>query len=389
MKYFPFWIAWILGTGLAFGGPAESQTARLWAVVPQVDDGVKVETGTGERTPRLLVRWEILAEGSKIRVPQGKSVALMCSTDRWVELQGKADWILNAAACVEGQMAYPGAFQELSPSRGRIPGVDATMALGRPTRGNDELVVLLSPRRTAVAEARPEIRWLGHEGASEYEIDISDPPHGAVRIASRDAVCAADPAWGGDLVCSYPWPESHPGLSAGKTYGLRVGYRIRITSPLKADKDRRRLVRLGEAEARQLGKDLDRLDRLDDTARLLLSGGVYARNGLYADAIAAYQQMIDPHAAGPLQVTLADLYLEVGLVTRAVKGYEAAYKGSRQHAVQAAAAFGLGRCRYEWKEYDKALPYFQEARDAFRELGFKQEADAAGAAVRKVAGGGG
>lgn len=117
------------------------------------------------------------------------------------------------------------------------------------------------------------------------------------------------------------------------------------------------------------------------TARALARAGVYAEHGLYADAIAAYREVLRPDSAAATRVTLADLYFKVELDRWAYRHYEEVSTASDEPGVLAAAALGLGRVHYARGGFPEARDHFRQAEALYARLGLTEEQAAARAAA--------
>jgi tetratricopeptide (TPR) repeat protein len=113
---------------------------------------------------------------------------------------------------------------------------------------------------------------------------------------------------------------------------------------------------------------------LNGEARLLLEADLYAREGLLAEAITAYQKFLLVQDIPEVRVTLGDILLEVGLSRLAANTYREVLDRNSEIAAQAAAEFGLGRVEYNRINLNQAACHFSKARELYTSLSLKKEA---------------
>ena len=123
-------LIWLI---LACGGPSPSRAtpenkvlvpaeAGLTALLTQVEGSnviVVESTDAGEQSTRLALPGQMLSSGTRIRVPAGVEILLVCSSDHVVKLAGEVDWQLTEAACDQGTELPPGTFRTHAPKGGR------------------------------------------------------------------------------------------------------------------------------------------------------------------------------------------------------------------------------------------------------------------------------
>ena len=370
-------LVWIFGflSLIAVAGDTNAQEQK--AVVTQVQRTV---TDSAAREIRTL---DILPAGSKLHVPRGGRIGLICSSDHWVDLVGVSNWVLNEDSCRAGRELEPGTYRSLAPRGGRFRTVDGVLVIERDTRDLPTEVVLLSPRETLVREARPKLRWFRQPGAVEYEIELTGSA-GSVLLRIEDEACAPEVGWEGAEVCSVTWPSAHPGLNFGDWCRVNVGYRTRRAAALTRDDPTglgRRVERLGQAREIVLSRRLEAREDLwlSEAGRALYEAGLFVEFRLYADAITSYRRARSLGSSA-VTVTLGDLYFETGLPGLAAEHYSLALK-DQDSAIQAASRFGLGRVWFIYHEFDKASDFFHSAEELLENLGLLSEQKAAGQMV--------
>jgi hypothetical protein len=367
----------------------------LTAVLSQVEGNVTVKEeaprrrssnpGPPIRQARFL---QVVRAGDEIRVPAEAGAGLVCSNDRWIALPQGMESRLTQDLCLQGKPLPPGTYKKLAPVGGRFQSVEGALVLERNTRApEDELFgapTLLSPRNTSLLDARPEIVWTSVKGAIEYEIALEGSKSFRVRLDASETRCdRSGDDWGEIRVCSLPWPDSIPDLPSEEIVFLSVGARHGLASPLRKDSESSRIQRLTEERAEEVRSSLEKLRDLplECEARQLLEADVYARAGVFSEAISGYRKALVHWDAPESRITLGDVYLAVGLLRSAAHCYRAALESNPDSAVQAAAEFGLGKVEYARQYHEQAIPHFQRARNLYVLAGLEAEAKVAGRAL--------
>jgi tetratricopeptide (TPR) repeat protein len=116
---------------------------------------------------------------------------------------------------------------------------------------------------------------------------------------------------------------------------------------------------------------------LEGAALGIAQAGLFASEELYADAAESYRHALVLAPSPELHVTLADIYLVVGLHQRAETHYREALVGGVPPGVEAAATFGLGRLEYARGRFHKAAAVFRQAREKYAALALTEEEAAA------------
>lgn len=375
---------------LLAGRVAAQKPADLTAVLTQIEGQVTLSSqGRGDfRSVRRAARRQVIRQGEAVHVPAGAQVALVCSTERLVSLTGPGDWILDAAVCGRGLPLPGNSYRNLASYAGRILPRNGALLLELETR-NVEVgpgPVLLSPRNTAVMDPCPRLVWTQVPDAAEYEIELRGPVATSIRLAAADLHCGHGSGPWHDLeVCSWTpsarWPAPRP----EQPVFLKFGSRQASKAALRQVREVYEIHLLSADDQRGVREDLRQIASLpvDQASRLLLTAGVYARGGLYADAIAAYDEALQAQEMPEARVTLGDLYLTVGLIVLADREYRQVLAGTPEPAARAAAELGLGQAACFRKLFGEARAHFERARELYAKLGLAAEAaDARAAAAR-------
>jgi tetratricopeptide (TPR) repeat protein len=197
--------------------------------------------------------------------------------------------------------------------------------------------------------------------------------------------------WHGLEVCSWASSGKWPALEPEKPVLLEFGSRQALTAPLRQVREVYEIHLLPASEQSRVRENLSQIAALsmDKASRLLLAAGVYAQSGLYADAIATYDEALQSQEMPEARVTLGDLYLTAGLTAFADREYRQVLTGAPDSAARAAAELGLGYVSWFRKLFSDARAHFERSRELYARLGLPAEAeDARAAAARLQAPGG-
>jgi len=379
----------------ALEAPAGARPEPLTAVLVEVQGDVtiaepapRIQGGPGLELVRRARALQALKMGDEVHLPPGSQAGLVCSTDRWIALAGGRDQLLTAQLCRAGRPLPPGTYRRLAPTVGRLCHLGLAAILeGNTRRPEDDdfaIPLLVSPRRTAVLDGRPAIRWRPIPEAVEYEIELTGRYPFQLRLDAAQIPC--DERWGDLVVCVLPYPGREKELPAGEVSFLSVGARSELLGVLRKESKPNRVRRLPTAQAAGVRAELARLEELPlgSASRELLAADLYVRQGLMGEAIAAYQRSLALRDAPEVRVTLADVYLMVGLLRLAAHGYQRARDESSDGAVAAGAELGLGRVEQIRCNRSAALAHFRQARDRYVALGLQAERARVEKAVRKL-----
>lgn len=357
---------------------AQAAGERFKALVTWVDDRVTVSSSP-EGAIRQLRDGELIVEGTKVHLPAGQKLGLLCSSDHWIELRGSLDWILTPDACEPGELDL-GTFRWLVADAGRYDLVAGIWVKKRPVRDDPDRAIALSPRRTAVRQSRPTVVWRAlhppEDESGEYEIEISglETPH---FVPAQQAGCRIEPAWGNLRVCTAPWPQGHPGLEPGRVLFWNVGYRASIAAPMVREKESARVSRPSHKVVEQLEASLEKLAArpLNPIDRSLVTAGLLAEKQLYAEAIEELRQI--PETDPTLQIAIGDLYLAMELNELADELYQNVLDATDDPLTEAAAAYGLGRSATALRQFEEAIRAFGRASELYATDGYNEYSELA------------
>jgi hypothetical protein len=368
---------------LASPGAAQ-KPADPTAVLTQIEGQVTLssESRVEFRSVRRAAQRQIIRRGEVVHVPAGAQATLICSTERLVSLIGPRDWVLDATACGRGLPLPESSYRNLAPYAGRILPKNGALLLEFETR-NVEVgpgPILLSPRNTAVLEAYPRLVWTRVPDAVEYEIELRGPVGLSIRLAANDLHCGHGSGPWHDLdVCSWAPSGKWPALEPEKAVFLKLGSRQAPNASWRQVSEVNEIHLISVNDQRSVCEGLRRIATLplDKVNRLLLTAGVYAQSGLYADAVDNYDEALQAQEIPEARVTLGDLYLTLGLPVRAEHEYRQVLAGAPAPAAQAAAELGLGQAAYFRKLFGDARAHFERARELYATLGLAAEAEEA------------
>lgn len=379
----------VLGTLLfllALPGAAQ-ETRELTALLARVEGRVTLSPASRAElgSVRLAAQRQVLRGGALVHLPAGARATLVCSTDALVSLEGPLDWVLDAASCGRGRPLPQSSYRNMTTHAGRILPRSGALLLELEPRIVEAGLepVLLSPRNTAILDARPPLVWTRATGALDYEIKLRGAVEMSIPVAAGDLQCGPGSGrWRDFDVCSWEPSGRWPALEPGKPVALSLGSRRTAAAPFRHGRESWQIQLLPVEGQRRVQEDLRQLAELplDEASRLLLTAGVYARAGLYADAMAAYEEALQAQEMPEARVTLGDLYLTAGLTAPAEREYRQVLAGASS-AARAAAEFGLGQAACFRRRFDDARAHFERACKLYTALGLPAEAEEARAAA--------
>lgn len=373
---------------LASPGAAQ-KPGNLTAILSQIDGQVTLSSeGRAEfRSVRRAAQRQVIRRGEVVHVPAGAQVTLICSTETLVSLTGPRDWTLDETACRQGLPLPESSYRNLASYAGRILPKKGVLLLELEMR-HVELglgAILLSPRNTAVMDAYPRLVWTQVPDAMEYEVKLrGSSVEISIRLTADDFHCGRGSGPWRDLdVCSWAPSARWPALEPEKLVSLEIGSRRTSTASLRQVHERYQIHLLAVNDQRNLQEGLRQIATfpVDKASRLLLAAGAYARRGLYADAIATYEEALQTQEVPEARVTLGDLYLTLGLTALAKREYRQVLAGTPDPVTQAAAEIGLGQVAYFRRLFDDAQAHFEHARELYALFGLPAEAEDARAAA--------
>ncbi len=364
--------------------------ADLTAVVTQMEGQVTLsaESRAEFRSVRHVAQRQIIRRGEAVHVPTGAQVTLICSTETLVSLTGPREWVLDSRACAQGLSLPESSYRNLASYAGRILPRKGALLLELETRYVEVGLgaILLSPRNTATMDANPSLVWARVPDALEYEIKLRGPIETSIQLAADEIQCGRGSGpWRGLDVCSWAASGKWPALEREKPVSLSFGSRPSSTAPFRRMREMYRIYLWSVNDQRSVQEALHQFAALpvDKASRLLLTAGAYAQGGLYADAIATYDEALQVQEMPEARVTLGDLYLAIGLTALADREYRQVLAGTPQASARAAAELGLGQVAYFRKLFDDARSHFECASEIYTSLGLPGEAEDARAAAAR------
>ena len=364
--------AFFLGLGTAAAG-------ELTGTITQVSmaaASVKLR-GPGMSEFPAAAPWQVIRSGVVLEVPDEVTVGVVCSTGQFVRIPGRASWRLDGRSCAAGTMLKVSEYALVAPQGGRLKSIRGFMVLQKEMRGEEDpdplAPIVLSPRNTAIRSPRPSLRWLQVPSAAEYRIKWSGRGGNAFtrQLDADDLACETDPA--GHGICEMPWPEDRPDLPPSRTFFLSVAARGGVADPWH-ELDAVKVRTLAVEDAASLKQRLRSLEEVG--LGQVAQANALAESGLYEEALGIYQRAVEDTPAAVLRISLADLYLTIGLPRLADPLYRQVLE-HRDPAIRAAAAFGLGRTEYARARYREAAAQFRQSGQLYKELRLREEKIAA------------
>jgi tetratricopeptide (TPR) repeat protein len=202
-------------------------------------------------------------------------------------------------------------------------------------------------------------------------------------VDASEITCVDDPMAAPNRICSLPWPASEWPLEPGQRYFLTVAARRGVAAdPRSSEKSALRTLTegtAGELEVAVAGIEALALDAL--TQDLLLAG-IYAGQGLYGDAIDAYERALAAQPSPVVYVALGDVHGEMALYRWAFEAYQEALEllpeDEDDPSVRAAAEFGVGRVYYNYADnFSEAAKHFAAAAHLYEQVSADEWQEAA------------
>jgi hypothetical protein len=376
----------------AVGQSAAKGPSDLTGLLTQIDGPVTLSSGGREefRSVRRAAQRQAVRRGEVVHVPADARAVVICSTEALVNLAGPRDWVLDAPGCGRGAPLPVGSYRSLASFAGRLLPRDGALLLELETREVEvgPGPVLLSPRNTAVMEARPRLVWTRVEDAVEYGIAVRGAAVGAsIQLAADEVRCGPGSGPWQDLdVCSWVPTGKWPALEPGRPVWLRLRSRQARTAPWREARQVYRVQLLPPGERQAVEERLRQLSALplQRASGLLLAAGAYARAGLVGDAVAAYDEELRVLEVPEARVTLGDIYSTLGLTALAEGQYRKVLADAADPAARAAAELGLGQAAYRRTRYGESGSHFERARELYAALGLVAEAEQAQTAAGRA-----
>jgi hypothetical protein len=216
--------------------------------------------------------------------------------------------------------------------------------------------IVLAPRKTSLLDPRPRIRWSAVDGVTAYKVQVQ----GRGVNWTTDVVSKTEIAYSGDALLpgvAYKVIVSAGGHRSDEDGAPGLGFTI---------------LRPEEAGSIQVDEKKIRDLRLSESATRLLVATYFADRKLNAEAIEHLEALLALNEPAPLRL-LADLYLRIGLNTRAEATYlKAAEVSKRKKDLegQALAQAALARLYHEaFSNQQEASRYADEAIGIYIKLG--------------------
>lgn len=207
----------------------------------------------------------------------------------------------------------------------------------------DEIPYIISPRRTAILDDKPMLRWNPVPGAKSYTVNVEgEGVNWTTQVSATQIVYSGQPPLK---------PGSHYRLSVVADTGASS-----VDEPVspgglnfkRLDTDRAKLVQVAAAKIAQ--------QKWTDEAKALALANLYTKNGLIADAIATLEKLINSGVqTAPIYRTLGELYLDyLGLVPQASVYYSKAVNliDTKDVEEQTAVQEGLARVQQSLKNIE-------------------------------------
>lgn len=369
-------------------------TPALTAVITQVHGKALIIESTSQ--PRVVKPLQVVRSGSLLQLPADTQVGLICLNDNWIQLSGSIEWELNESNCQNGRLLPTGTYQSMAPQHGRIVNLDGSLLVVERTREQNgdygNIPVILSPRNTKLLDTPSSLQWIAVEGAIEYKLSLSGlTAFDEIILDSAKLVCVEDTNRNESQICTTEWPNQWK-LEAGRRYFLTISARTTIASPLReSETSKLQTIIAVDADAVRTRGTAIRELHLDPETQTLWLANLYAENGIYAEAITSYEQLVDAQPAPATYLMLGDLYRSIELQRYAANAYQSTLDLLKDQeddlAVRAAVEFGMGQLEYSRSQSELAESHFVTAVDLYRQLESNEElllaAENALAEVRK------
>ncbi|MBC6479083.1 MAG: hypothetical protein GDA56_16265 [Hormoscilla sp. GM7CHS1pb] len=177
-----------------------------------------------------------------------------------------------------------------------------------PSAIDPEIPYLISPRATLLLEDRPLLRWNAVPGTQSYTVKLVGP----------------GVYWETQVQTNYlKYPGDQP-LQPGANYQIIV-YSDNEASSLDEDSQGLEFTLLSRTRARQVREEIAQLQQqqLPDTAFALALARLYSKHGLFAEAIATLEKLIENGTqTAAIDRILGELYEQVGLIPLGDRQYQ-------------------------------------------------------------------
>ena len=243
-----------------------------------------------------------------------------------------------------------------------------------PHRGDDiawnnaSIPYVISPRRTALLNDKPTLRWNPVAGETNYTVSIEgEGVNWTTQVSSPQVIYSGESP-----------------LKPGSSYLLMV--KANSTGVSSLDEPVRpgglNFSLLGENQAQlvRAAKEQIEQQKWTDQAKALALAHLYTKNDLISEAITTLEELVQSGVqTAPIYRTLGDLYLNyLALVPQARDYYSKAVElaSSNNLEERTAAQDGLGQVQKALGNKDEAVRWLTQARDGYKSLGDSERASA-------------
>ncbi|NOT33677.1 MAG: hypothetical protein HOP12_05835 [Candidatus Eisenbacteria bacterium] len=312
---------WLLAGALLLASivaPAARAATDPVAVVAAVKGRVEISTGHSRAAVRAVFG-RALERGDKVTVGTGGSATLFFNDGNVIELSERSALTIGGRVVAGAHSAaLPGdVFAQVS--RFVTAGSRQTGLVAMADMRSDadaSLPLLLAPRRSAVLDDAPTLRWRTVIGAKGYRVRVTTAS--GAEVWTRE-VAATD---GAEQALAYPGDA--PRLVAATEHGWEVEA-FDAKGTLRRESTTLRVL---GSEAR--GSVRTNLARITESAggerspaARFLAGSYLSGLGLYEEATLQFRALaaLDPASPAPHEA-LGNLYLSVGLTDRAAAEFQ-------------------------------------------------------------------
>lgn len=305
-------------------GTLELQGADWNAFVP-VADGAKLRAGDRLRLEADAQASVVCADGTRVELQPGTAPAPCQSVANRLLFDIDQAPLANAV---------------LSPDAADIPQI-------------------ISPRATALLTTTPAIRWTAVDGTEAYTVTLQREGEDIWSVTTNDTMLT--------------YPADQPPLEPGPIYRFVV-----VADDGSREYAQGSGVQLLDAEqAQTIDTAARQIEELivDDVTKRVLLVNLYAKNGLYADALALLETQAGPGDQAATLRLQGDIYVAIGLPNLAVAPYTQAIMVAKQSGDR------LGQAQANWmlgtvyrrlggaENRERAVTHYQQALQFYQEVG--------------------
>ncbi len=301
---------------------ASAASADPVAVLAAVKGRVEVTPARGGPAVRATFG-RALERGDRVSVAAGGAATVFFDDGSVVNLDEKSSLTIGGRAAARPKRAgAPGLPGEVYANVTKFVtgGSRETglVALSTLRGGSDTTPLILEPRKTALPDGRPTLRWRAVEGATRYRVEVSGEQ---------------GPLWDRETAdTALEYPADAAALAPGGDFLWEV-------RALSGQDELRREASyvhvLGADEARDVQGALARIGEsaggAESPAARYLSGSYLSGRGLYRDAATQFEALsrLSPDSPAPHEA-LGNVYRAVGLMDLAAAEYQRALELGRE-----------------------------------------------------------